>query len=175
MRLDYSHLMRLLSLLLLSTLSTLVVAGAYKWTGPDGLVTYSDRPVSGAEMVSVEVDPAIAAPEADVEDGNPGPGPYSSFELANPEANATLRDPEGKVRISLIVDPPLASDHHLQILLDGEPVPGDVEGTQILLQGLDYGSHQVQARVLDELDAAIAQTTLVSFHLRKPLPESALP
>ena len=51
-------------------------------------------------------------------------------------------------------------------------VPGDVGGTQILLKGLPYGSHRVQARIRDDLDEVVASSPPVHFHLRKPLPES---
>lgn len=166
--------MRALLFIVALLLPALVGAGVYKWIGPDGQIHYSDRPVSGAERVGIQVDRRASAPMTQPPGADEGadPGPYSAFEIVNPEPNRTLRDTEGKLELGLLIDPPLSAAHHLQILLDGQPVAGDTRGTQILLQGLPFGSHRVQAHIRDDLEELVASSPLVYFHLRKPLPKS---
>lgn len=158
-------------------LPLLAAAGVYRWVDPDGRIQYSDRPVSGAERVGIQLDRSVESAEAQVptEEGGLELGTYDSFEILAPEPNQTLRDAEGKVDLSLLIEPPLAPDHRLQILVDGQPVTGDAQGAQIQLLGLAFGSHRIQARIKDDLDETVATSTAIDFHLRKPLPEDLRP
>ena len=169
--------MRILPIIGLFLLPLLAAAGIYKWEGPDGRVQYSDRPVTGADYVGIQVDHGDEAADSRVPEQEPATdlGPYDSFEIVNPEPNQTLRNTLGRVDLGLLVEPPLAEDHRLRIFLDGQLVGGDAQGTQIRLQGLTFGSHRVQARIQDEFDETIASSPIVDFHLRKPLPEDQRP
>jgi hypothetical protein len=40
---------------------------------------------------------------------------------------------------------------------------------------LGLGSHQLQVRLLDESDAAVAATSVIHIHIREPLPDGSLP
>lgn len=166
-----------LTILLAFLLAQPVAAGVYKWVGPDGRVHYSDRPVAGAEPVAGLASDRDEGGSDDGEDTGVGadPGPYTAFEILIPEPNATLRNDDGHAQVSLLIDPPLSEDHRLRLLVDGQPVGGDPGGTQVQLQGLSYGSHQLRAEVLDDLEVPIAYTETVDFHLRRPLPEDTLP
>jgi hypothetical protein len=166
--------MRGLLFIFVLLLPALAGADVYKWFGPDGRIHYSDRRVSGAERIGIQVDRNIPAQTNKLRAGGEGadPGLYNAFEIVEPESTETLRDADGKLGLALLIDPPLSAEHRLQILLDGQPLPGDVAGTQILLQGLSYGSHRVQALIRDDLEEIVASSSLVHFHMRKPLPES---
>jgi hypothetical protein len=169
--------MRPILTLLLTLLAVAAHAGVYRWVDAQGRVQFSDRPMAGAEPVplpAARVEPApeaAAAPQA----GSGDTGPYTTFEVVTPEPNATLRDAEGKVQISLLLEPSLAEGHRLRVLVNGQSPEGDGQGTQMVIQGLSFGSHRLQAEVLDELGVPVAYTAPVDFHLRKPLPETALP
>jgi hypothetical protein len=168
---------RLLTALLLAAAGT-AAAGVFKYTGPDGRIQYTDRPVSGAEYV--ELPGGATAPSPPPEPQQPQVpdvelGPYETFEVALPEDGSTIRNQAGEVQLSLILIPPLQPEHRLQILVDGQPVPGDKPGTQVTLQGLVFGTHSLRAQILDDLDVPIAYTPQVTFHMRKPLPEGAAP
>lgn len=147
-------------------------AGVYKWVGPDGQIHYSDRPMTGSERVSVPVQRTEpdSNREATNEESGAVLGPYGAFEILSPEPNQTLRQAEATLELSLLIDPPLAPGHRVQVVLDGQPVPGDIEQTQILMRDLAYGSHRVQVRIRDDLDITIASSPPVDFHLRKPVP-----
>ena len=159
---------------LLLLLPMLADAGVYKWIGTDSQIHYSDRPVSGAERVGIEVDriPQPSETRAPGQEQAAELGPYNAFEILRPEQNQTFRKAEGDVELSLLVDPSVSSGYRLEILLNGNLLPGVASGGQIVLQGLPFGSHSLQARIRDDFDDIVAITPVVDFHLRKPLPET---
>ena len=163
---------RLLALALLLAAAQLP-AGAYRWVDDAGRVHYGDRPVAGAQPVPLPAArPAeAAAPPVAAAD----PGPYEAFEILSPEANATLRDSEGRVPISLLLDPPLMEGHRLRILLNEQPIHGDTPGTHLALEGLPFGSHRLRVEILDPFDVPVASTAPLDLHLRRPVPETAPP
>ncbi len=153
------------------------LGGFYKWQGSDGQTYYSDRPVLGAEPVVLKVDRTEEAADTQVVSQAPvgDPGPYEDFTILVPEQNQTIRDADGKALVSLLIDPALAADSRLEILLDGQPLPGTAREAQIQLQGVAVGSHRIQARILDDANEVVASSPVVDFHMRKPLPEDATP
>jgi hypothetical protein len=171
--------MRLPLLGALLLVPALAAAGVYRWVGPDGQVNYSDRWVAGSEPVGIREDRRSGAPQSEGgarADGQEATaGSYSRFEIVTPDPNETVRSAEGRVKVSLHLEPPLQPGHRLQILLDGKPVPGTEPTTQMELSGVSFGSHRLQVRIRDESDAQVASSPIVDFHLRKPLPENTLP
>jgi len=170
--------MRCLIALALSLLPLTASSGFYKWQGPDGQTYYSDRPVPGAEPLGIKAEPTNPAPDGpapDAPDTQGDPGPYEDFQVLVPESNQTLRDPEGKVDVSLLVNPALDEEARLEILLDGQPVAGTTQQLQLQLRGVIVGTHRLQARILNSSGEVVASSPAVSFHMRKALPEDATP
>jgi hypothetical protein len=168
--------MRVPILFLILLLPMIADSGVYKWIGPDGQVQYSDRPAEGAERIAItggaRTNDNVPRHEKDTVTEL---GPYTAFEILSPENNATIRDADGNVPVGILIEPSLVTGHRLRIEIDGQPVPGGVAGAQILLRGVGVGTHSIRASVIDELEVPVANTPAVVFHLRKPLPESALP
>ncbi len=156
-------------LIALSLLTPLLAsAQVYKWVDANGKVHYSDRPATGAEPIPVPLRKPSQPEAASATPIAASPGPYAQFEVLSPENNATLHDAEGKAQIGLVLEPPLMGGHRLQLLLDGRPVTGDAPGTQLMVQGLPFGSHELQAQILDAGGTLIATSSTIRFHLRKP-------
>lgn len=176
--LDYAWPMfRAIPFLLLCCLTGVAFAQIYRWVDAEGQTHYSDRPVPGSDRVSV----SSGAAQGEAESATPEPlvatllGPYSSFEIVSPEANQTLRLEPPSLPIGLLLEPPLMEGHRLELLVDGVPVKSDAPvGTQLTLNGLSYGTHVTEARVLDSA-GIVARTAPVSFHLRKPLAPGVIP
>jgi hypothetical protein len=156
-------------------------AGVYKSVGPDG-VEYTDRPVAGSQPLT-EVGVAVEARKASPDDemapeaaaASPGIGPYTAFEIALPEPNATVRNDTGDVQVSLILEPALQAEHRIRLLIDNQPISGIVPSTQVLLKEVNLGTHTLQAQIIDGQSTPVAATQTVTFHMRKPVPEPALP
>jgi len=150
------------------------IAGAYKWVDESGNIHYSDRPIERAEPVRLPgvlpafsgVEEASAEPEAD-ESVEEFVGGYRQFEILEPEDNQTIRSNEGRVGISLLVDPVLDQAHELRLELDGQPVQGRFVSTQMALRQVTRGTHSLRATIVDEEGAVLATSNTVNFHIRR--------
>lgn len=150
----------------------------YRWVDPEGRTNYSDRPQPGAQRVDAapkrdDGNGAAPVPTPDIAD-TPLLGPYRGFEIASPEANQTVRKDDGKLPVSLVLDPPLIPGHRLELMVDGAPISVDQASTQFTLAGLAYGSHRAQAHIRNAANAVVARTVPVAFHLLKPTPPGVL-
>jgi hypothetical protein len=164
-----------LFLLLISSIAT---ADVYKSVGPDGRAIYTDRPIENATKLDLSLTPAPSpSPEPSNQPSEGGfVGPYTSFEIASPLDNTTVRNETREIDVSILLDPPLQDDHRLRVEVDGVDAEGDLgKRTQIRLGGLPFGSHRVQARIEDDGDAVVAATPLINVHVRPQVPETALP
>jgi hypothetical protein len=153
----------------------------YKSLDADGRPVYTDRPIENSTKLDVPLG-ADAAPNSVPSSSPDWPadsgflGSYSSFEIVSPEDNATLRNPERELRLSLLLTPPLQEGHRLRVQVDGVDVEGDLgKRTQLRLTGLALGSHRVQAQVIDDAGTPVAATSLINVHIRPPLAEGAPP
>ena len=72
-----------------------------------------------------------------------------------------------------MIRPPLQGDHTIRIEIDGAPITGTIEGTQLSVSGVPYGSHRIQVAIVDDQDQQVTSSAVVNFHLRKPLPPAA--
>ena len=163
--------------MLLCCLSFGVSAQVYRWVDADGQTHFSDRPVPGSDRVSVGS--GVSLPAAATEGSQPPSatllGPYSNFEIVSPEPNQSFRLESPSLPVSLLVDPPLMDGHRLELLVDGVPIKVEEPiGTQLSLNGLSYGTHVTEARILDSA-GIVARSAPISFHLRKPLPPGVIP
>ena len=153
--------MKIACLIVLSFLVQATFAGVYKWTDAEGRVHYSDRPVSGAEVQEIAL-PAPSPPEQgegdedggedaqDVEDA--ASAIYDELAIVSPEEDQTVRSDNGSLDLSLVIRPPLQGDHTIRIEIDGAPITGTVEGTQLSVSGVPYGSHRIQVTIVDDQD-----------------------
>jgi len=164
---------RIALLITLSFVIQLTSAGVYKWIDSAGQVHYSDRPVSGAEIQEMALPAEGRQRERTRGDQDGESVVYDEIEIVSPEEDQTIRSDGGTVDLGIVIRPPLIEDHRVQILIDGAPISGATDGAQFSLNGVPYGSHSVQAIIIDYKDQPVASSTVVNFHLRKPLPPTA--
>jgi len=156
-------------------------AQVYKSLDADGRPVYTDRPIENSTKLDLPL--GTDAEPTTLPSSSPGwpadsgfLGSYSSFEIVSPEDNATVRNQEREIQLSLLLSPPLQDDHHLRVQVDGVNVEGDLGNrTQIRLTGLALGSHRLQAQVVDDAGALVAATPLINAHIRAPLVEGTVP
>ncbi|MGB5833198.1 MAG: DUF4124 domain-containing protein [Thiohalocapsa sp.] len=161
--------------IILLVLSSIVTAEVYKSVGPDGRPVFTDRPIQNAIKLELPVgaEPEqtkpIGEPDSYVEHGYLGP--YTAFEIADPDDDTTLRNDDREIQVSLLLSPPLIEGHRLRVDVDGVSAEGDLgKGTQVRLNGLALGSHRIQAMVEDDSGAVVAATPLINVHIRPALP-----
>jgi hypothetical protein len=159
--------------LLLALALTPLSAKVYKWVDAEGNVQYSDKPVEGAETVKVPKSNIYTpAPIPDSED-QPGAGTdatdgsYTTFSIAEPENDQTIRSNEGQVRISFFIEPTLYEGDKIALYLDGQKMKGEHTTMRLSLTNLERGTHTLKAEVLSAEGEQRASAKPVVFHLRK--------
>ena len=149
---------------------------AYVWTDEDGIVHYSDRPVPGAERIEL-TDPnssqplirrpreAARASEEQAPTDETEPFSYESFEIVSPGAEDTLWNIEGVLNVSMALSPPLQPGHQVRVYFDGSPQM--VSGTNVQLQEVWRGVHNLQAEVLDETGKMLIRSRTNRFYVQQ--------
>lgn len=165
---------KLLTILIL--LLPLGPAGAdiYKHVLPDGSVVFSDQPGDNAtKMDSPPVQtytappvPAPAAPGRITKPADQGPA-YSTLSITAPAQDAVIWNNEGTVTVQIEIQPSLRTSQgdHLTLLMDGQKVV-DLEEAHYTLQGVDRGTHSLQAAVMSG-GKVLAESQIVQFHLKR--------
>lgn len=122
----------------------------YRQVDEQGRVTFSDRPLSGAERV--EVPPINTTPAVE---SAPDPlGPVEPQEFAGYQVLSIIAPqrivPNGLAEqvVEVALEPALQPGHRLEVWLDGKPVAISDE-LRIPIGQLPRGTHQVEVRILD--------------------------
>ena len=157
----YTHVMTLIFL------PAICFGQMYKWTDPNGVVHYTDRQPD--ESIRQDALPdhlkILGNRKKEIEEDTQAA--YTAFTFIKPEADATVRNDNGTVNISLQVDPPLTESHFLQIYLDGLEVGEKTKSTALTLQNVKKGIHRLQAQIVDVSGQQVMQTEEVSFQYRE--------
>jgi len=161
-------------LLVLPGLAQAVVC---KTVSPDGVVSYTDVPVEECRTPVKLPDYSRYAPRP-VTGSKPPPAPasqqvqptsaaYSSMQIIQPAADGVVRSNEGKVPVSIALEPALQQGHLVKLFVDDEAVRGTFAGVDIELSGIERGSHTLRAEVQDANGRRLLAAPPVAFTLRK--------
>ncbi len=158
----------------------LAQGAVYKWVGPDGKVTYSDRPQPGAQEMKLpkepppppEVKPAPSA-AAPAPEAMPGEKPaaefkgYSKMAIVKPKNDEAVRSNNGNldVEISLepVFDPKLG--HTFVVSMDGMPFGAAQAQPAFVLSNIDRGTHSLRVEVKDAQGKTVGDTGSIVFHI----------
>lgn len=172
----YAWSMRII--LFLSLLFVLLPCPAkeiYRSVSEDGVVSYSDTYSPGSERISVSTKAAADSKKSeksvesgifDEKDGRTL-STYQNFAVAKPEHDESINSNEGNVLVGLSLSPALAEGHAIQVYLDGAKLEDDVMTTQFALNGLNRGTHSLQAKIVDRNGKLLKSTKMINFHLHK--------
>ena len=147
-----------------------------KTVGPDGEVTYSDVPEEECQNrvrlpQSSTYEPVPVGGAGTGEPGATGEAAeftgYVSARITQPANNGTVRSEEGRVAVSLEVEPGLQPGHSVRWILDGIQIQPSFDAPSAVLTGVDRGTHSLSAQVLDERGRVVRSTATVRFTLRK--------
>jgi hypothetical protein len=157
-----------------------VAAETWKWKDANGVVHYSDKPVQGAERISVlppkpsiaVTKPAAAEPRAaSAQSNQPDPPPivpYSRCVVTAPDNEETF-NAINTVAAGLLIEPALQPGHRIEVLLNGSIVKDwPPDASSHTLTGLDRGSYTLNARVLDSFGGAVCSGPTINFHVHLP-------
>lgn len=160
----------LLCLLLLSSLPAF--AGVYTYIDADGNRVFTDKPRS-ADAQRVELAPTNSASLP----APPPPAPvalpkallpaYQLLRITLPEPDATIRDNDGNLLVTLESEPGLQDGHRYRLLLDGQAYGTPGRSPVFPLDNIDRGSHQLAAEIIDDEGRIIERTPSQPFHLKR--------
>lgn len=153
-------------------------AQTYRWVDEDGVVHYSDRPVEGAEEVSIDyIRPSSMARQpgtvlrrdrraaADSAAAEQGAETYQSLEIASPAEEETIWNNAGLLTVSLSLQPGLQTGHRVRVYLDGTPT--DASSTSVELSDVYRGAHTLQAEVLDASGTMLLRSQPRTFFVQQ--------
>ena len=156
--LHYASAMRRSLFIPLLILPGMVQAVVCKTVGPDGVVSYTDVPVEECRTPVKLPDYSRYAPRQVQRAAPPPPASkaaqpetvaYQSMQIVQPEANGVVRSNEGRVPVSIALEPALQDGHLVKLFVDGEAVRGTFAGVDIELSGIERGTHTLRAEVQD--------------------------
>ena len=119
--------------------------------------TFGSRPVT-PDTAGERIDPA--ASEASFKG-------YRSIKVLQPEADGVVRSNEGKVPVTIALEPALQQGHRVALYIDGTRVEGSFAGMAIELSGIERGTHSVRSSVSDGNGKVLIESPAVTFTLRQ--------
>ncbi|MBC9252511.1 penicillin-binding protein [Pseudomonas alcaligenes] len=148
-------------------------AGVYTYIDQDGNRVFTDQPRSeNAEQIKLAPSNDMQATDVPrpppTQLANPPEAPYYQFlRILVPEPDATIRDLEGNLIVTLTSEPSLLPGHNFRLLMDGNPV-GDVGRSPVFpLQNIDRGTHQLSAEIIDADGRIVERTPSQPFHMKR--------
>ncbi len=169
--------MRVLIFLLLAGIGLTAQAEIYKWVDPaTGSVVYSDQPAKGAQQVELPqaqtYAPPPLPPASDTDTQNKqaaNQAPYSKFSIVNPQNDATIRNTAGVVDVTLAVTPALRSQEgdRVTLVMDNAKEYGPTADVQFCLNGVDRGTHTLQAMIENAQGGVIQKSDTVTIFVKQ--------
>ncbi len=147
----------------------------YKSVDAQGNVTYSDKPSSNAQPVSlmpisVTASPAVSAPADTPVIKKPVTSiSYKTLEIQQPQNDATIWDNNGNFSVQVNLEPALVAGDTLQILLDGKVVASSSNSTSFNITGIDRGTHIVQAQIIDPDQKVVKVSNSITIYLHRTI------
>jgi len=147
-------------------------AQIYKYTDASGNTVFTDQPPEGQatqnvelpETNSVTMQPPSVPPAT--EPSASDAAPYTTLQLADIPDDEAMRANNGTFSIGVTIEPRLASNHRLRLLLDGKPhgQPSNVPRLQV--NNADRGEHSLAVEVLSN-GQSIQQSATSTFTVQR--------
>jgi hypothetical protein len=171
--------MRTLTILLLALTSSFVWAEEiYREVGDDGVPTFSDQAMPGAEPITVR-EPSTFTDETfqqnlrlrkSTQNAEPALVSYSLM-ITDPPDGAAIRNNAGELTLTVTISPSLQAGHKAELIMDGTKIRNVNASGTIDLSNLDRGTHAFSIRVVDAEGSVITNgpsTAISVLRYHKP-------
>lgn len=165
--------MRPLLICLLLSLALPASAQIYKYTDANGNTVFTDTPPEGQPRENIELPKTnsvtMQAPSttpSDTTDTASAAAPYSQLQLTDIPDDEAMRANNGTFSIGVKLQPRLASNHRLRLLLDGKPHGQPTSSTRLQVNNADRGEHSLAVEVLNG-DTSIQQSATSVFTVQR--------
>ncbi|OLQ81077.1 hypothetical protein BIT28_05770 [Photobacterium proteolyticum] len=158
-------------LLGLTTAPWLQASPIYTWEDDRGVVHFSDQSNPNANIVDLDVLPAIelqpnpasppGADKQDIQSSQP-----ITVRLLSPHDQQTLRDNQGIIKVAAATSQTLKKHHRAQLLLNGTPYGSPQSRLNWHLSNIDRGSHTLQVQISNN-GKVIASSEVITVYLHR--------
>jgi hypothetical protein len=166
--LRYSLLLLILFITLLSSHVYAASTKIYVWRSDDGVLVFSDSPISAAEEVEIS-EPNIGS-SVNTSMLNLTPKVIKNdyqVEIEQPKHKATIRDNTGSVYIAGIIKPIFKQSLNIQLYLNGSPYGPTQSHPMFVLRNIDRGEHIIKMQLLNEKGKVIASSKSITFYMHR--------
>ena len=157
----------LLSMLFIFSLCT-TAATVYRSVDEDGNIIFSDKQTDGSEEIHVEDAQTVNTPSAGPFKYTPPKKEqapqYTDIAIVSPADDTAIRDNEGNITVSVVLEPGLNSGRgdQLALYMDGSQVSVG-SSPQFELKSVNRGLHTLKASVIDTSGKTIISSSPSSF------------
>ena len=184
--------MRLVFATVLLVAALPVTAQIYQYTDAKGNTIFTDQPPMGVDTNTVELQstnslpaPARSKPKAssninadtDSEEIEAAEHitRYSLLKLSGLPDDEAVRTNNGSFTVQVQISPELASQHRLQLVVDGKPYGTASSSSSVSVENLERGEHRLAVQVLIDnnkvMQSSAEQTISVQrVHITRPKP-----
>ncbi|MEZ5530313.1 MAG: DUF4124 domain-containing protein [Porticoccaceae bacterium] len=151
------------------------LAAVYKTVDEKGNVTYTDTPPSddgNAEPVKlppINTQPALETRQTTPKQSEDMEG-YEEVAILAPAQDATIPPGQINVVVQVFLEPALKPGHLILLLHNGQPSGEPSFGPSFSIDSLIRGEHTLQAQVVNETGAVIAQSSTITIHVKRHSP-----
>jgi hypothetical protein len=163
--------------LIMLTIISVAYAQVYKWTDSQGLVHFSDTPHDGAEKIKIPdaqtfsppTIPKVKLPDEDDQGKHTAKDhTYKKVAITQPLNEATIRNNDGYLVVTVELDPRLAEGDKVQLLFDGSPLGDPQTNLVFQLNGIYRGAHTITVEVLDSNGSVLNTSDPVTIFMQRP-------
>lgn len=153
----------------------------YKHVSPDGKVSFSDKPIQGSTIISVEpiqtfeskavpsvssVVNSVMPTLLDIQQTDPV-FQYQTVDIVKPNDRQTIWSNQGDLIVEVVVTPKLRQSDKIALLLDGKTVKTSKNLTHFNLTQVPRGEHRLSAKILDQIGSELLVSPAVTIYLHK--------
>ncbi|WP_025566039.1 DUF4124 domain-containing protein [Psychromonas sp. SP041] len=163
--------------ILLCFYASLISAEAkiYHWVDADGKTHFADTAPPGTAEIIVENKNLVSTPQQQQPERTSNTNINTKkeemieylAEITTPKDDVAIRSNNGTLEVHVKTTPEKKSTQRLQLFLDGQALGLPQMSPTIRALNVDRGTHQIQAKLLDEGNNILATTQVVTIHLQR--------
>ncbi len=156
----------------LSLIICVSYAQVYKWTDSQGVVHFSDTPHVGAETINnIQTQNYSTPPQSTIPKIEEQPKKekiYKNITILQPQDQATIRNNQGYLVVSVEVLPKLFPSDKVQIVFDGKAQGTPQDRLMFQLNGIYRGMHTIAVQIIDSKNEVVKTSSPVTIYMQRP-------
>lgn len=178
----YPNKLKIIFLFVFVCLPHYATAAIYQSVDAQGNVVYSDQPSAHAQTVNLPQNTPPTIPTAPPPSQNaptllnalPTTQPndvtvYKTLSITSPVNEQTIWDNSGNVSISVNVEPALAANDTIELMLDGQVFASSQSNASFSITGVDRGTHVLQVRIVNKDQKVVKVSNVITIYLHKAI------